>query len=257
MKQSDTKFNSVEKALKVLLAFDTQRPVWGVRELSAHLGFSPATVQRLLQTLKAYGFVDQAAETRQYRLGNVYFKFLHTIQSALPVTQTAMPLMRQLMAATQETVHLNIMDGQERICIDTIEPLQSLKASMPIGSRSPLYAGASSKCLLAYAAEDFRRNYLETVRLVPLTANTILDRAHLSRELQNIRACGFAESLSERNSGLGSLSVPIFNHHGTLLAALSLAIPEIRFKDKDHRSFCLTNLRQIGQNLSRIMGYET
>ena len=243
--------------MSVLLAFDALRPVWGVRELSAHLGFSPATVQRLLQTLKTYGFVDQVTETRQYQLGNVYFKFLHAIQSSLPVTRSAIPFMKQLMAATQETVHLNIAEGNERICIDTIEPLQSLKASMPIGSRSPLYAGASSKCLLAFAAEDFRQNYLETARLVPLTANTILNKAHLARELQKIRDNGYAESLSERNSGLGSLSVPIFNHQGALLAALSLAIPEIRFKDKAHRSFCLANLQQIGQNLSRVMGYET
>jgi DNA-binding IclR family transcriptional regulator len=255
MKHSSDKLNSVEKALSILLTFDAQRPIWGVRELSSQLGFSPATVQRLLQSLKAFGFVVQAAETRQYRLGNVYYNFLHTLQSTLPVTHAALPRMKQLLAITQETVHLNVIDGLERLCVDTLESPQSLKASMPIGSRSPLYAGASSKCLLAYAAEEFRHNYLETVQLTPITEVTITDKQRLLKELQKTRQKSCAESLSERTTGLGSLSVPIFNHRGTLLAALSLAIPETRYRDKTHRKHCMVNLCRIGQELSSIMGY--
>lgn len=257
MKHSSAKLNAVEKALSILLAFDAQRPIWGVRELSSQLGFSPATVQRLLQSLKAFGFVDQAAETRQYRLGSVYYNFLHTLQSTLPVTRAALPLMKQLLAITQETVHLNVIEGLERLCVDTLESPQSLKASMPIGSRSPLYAGASSKCLLAYAAEEFRQNYLSAIQLRPITDATITDKQRLLKELQKTRRNACAESLGERNTGLGSLSVPIFNHRGTLLAALSLAIPEIRFRDKTHRKHCMENLRRIGQDLSCVMGYNS
>ena len=71
MKQNQTQFNSVEKALNILLTFQAEQPLWGVRALAANLGFSPATVQRVLNNLKAYDFVDQDPETRQYRLGNV------------------------------------------------------------------------------------------------------------------------------------------------------------------------------------------
>ena len=51
MKQPE-RTNSAEKALRILLSFQSEQPTWGVRELSTHLGFSPATVQRLLQVLK-------------------------------------------------------------------------------------------------------------------------------------------------------------------------------------------------------------
>jgi IclR family transcriptional regulator, KDG regulon repressor len=249
------KINSVEKALHILLSFDAQHPVWGVRQLSNHLGFSPATVQRLLQTLKAYGFVDQTTTTRQYRLGKIYFRFLHTIQESLPITRAAAPYMKELAAVTQETVHLNVIDSNERVCIDTLESPQALKASMPIGSRSPLYAGASSKCLLAFSDETFRRNYFDTVRIVPITAKTIIDKARLTREIESIKSHGYAQSLGERNDGLGSLSAPIFNHRATLSAALSMAIPEIRFQNTNHRDFCLHHLRRIAQHFSHQMGY--
>jgi IclR family KDG regulon transcriptional repressor len=255
MEHSASNLNSVEKALNILAAFQTDRPIWGVRELSSHLGFSPATVQRLLQTLKQYHFVDQDPQTRQYRLGNIYFSFLHTLQSTFPIGQAALPQMNRLLAATQETVHLNVIDGMQRVCIETLESPQSLKASMPIGSRSPLYAGASSKCLLAFSSQDFIDSYLVKAKLTPLTDRTIPDAKILRSELEQVRTQGYALSLGERNPGLGSLSAPIFNHRGILLAAVSLAIPEIRYKDEGHRQFCFSELLQAAQAISMIMGY--
>ena len=121
MKQSPSGFNSIEKALRILQAFQIQRPSWGVRELSSHLGFSPATVQRILKTLKAYAFVDQDPETRQYRLGNIYFNFLHTLQSTYPITQAALPFMKRLLSHTQETVHLNVIDANTIHTIDHVK----------------------------------------------------------------------------------------------------------------------------------------
>ncbi|MCP4749161.1 MAG: IclR family transcriptional regulator [Desulfobacteraceae bacterium] len=250
------KLNSVEKALQILSAFDEVNPCWGVRQLSNHLEFSPATVQRLLQALKSYGFVTQNSQTRQYQLGNVYYQFLHTLQSSMPITRAALPYMQQLLAKTQETAHLNAVDGNERVCIDTLESLQHLKASMPIGHRSPLYAGASSKCLLAFSPENFIKNYLDEINIVPVTENTILSKKALYEELGRIRMQGYTQSLGERSQGLGSLSAPVFDHRGSLLAALSLAIPEIRFKNKQYRQLCLKTLLETSDNLSHLMGYQ-
>ena len=247
--------NAVEKALELLVAFQDHHPTWGVRELSTHLGFSPATVQRILKSLKAYGFVEQDPVTRHYRLGNVYFRFLHTLQSAFSLTQAATPHMQRLLSQTQETVHLNVIDGQERICIDTLESFQYLKASMPIGSRSPLYAGASSKCLLAFSSRAFIDAYLQQTALTRITGNTITQKSILMAELKAIRSNGYALSLGEKNPGLGSISAPVFNHNGLLLGAISLAIPEIRYNDGKHRSSCLTTILEVTEDLSREMGY--
>lgn len=255
MKQTASRLNSVEKALEIMLAFKSNQPSWGVRDLSAHLGFSPATVQRMLQTLKTYDFVVQDPETRHYRLGNIYFRFLDVLQSSYPITTAALPFMRELLSATQETVHLNVIDGLERICIENIESTQHLKASMPIGNRSPLYAGASSKCLLAFSVPEFIDQYLKQVELEPLTDSTINKIAPLMAEIEQTRRQGFAQSLGERTPGLGSLSAPVLDHKGAILAAISLAIPELRFKASRHRQFCLEQLQDISRRCSMAMGY--
>jgi DNA-binding IclR family transcriptional regulator len=256
MKHSSS-YNSLEKALRILLAFSADQPTWGVRELGNHLGFSPATVLRILQTLKSHAFVDQDPETKQYRLGNVYFRFMDILQSTHTVNRSALPYMKQLMSRTHETVHLNVIDGKERICIDSIESPQLLKGFMPIGSRSPLYAGASSKCLLAFAAEDFIEHYITEMPLVPVTKNTIAITEDLRLELKKIKEQGYATSLGERTPGLGSISAPILDHRGYALASMSLAIPEIRFKDKHHLRFCIKELRAVTADFSKNMGYPT
>lgn len=255
MKQDQPQINAVEKALLILLAFHKEKSSWGVRDLSAHLGFSPSTVQRILQTLKLHNFVSQDIDTRQYRLGKVYFNFLHILQHTYPIIQTSISFLKDLNFTTQETVHLNIIDGNERVCINSIESVQPLKASMPIGSRSPLFAGASSKCLLAFSDAVFQEQYLAAIELQPVTQNTITSKERLLAELDHIRKVGFARSLGERNHGLGSLSAPIIDYQGALLGSISLAIPEIRFRDPGHQEFCVQALLETSREFSKTMGY--
>lgn len=254
MKHIPQNFNSIEKALKILLAFDAKRPSWGVRELSTQLNFSPATIQRILQTLKAYEFITQDHKTRQYSLGSIYYKFLNTLQSNQPLSRAAVPLMEHLLTLTGETVHLNVIEGDRRICIDMLESPKDLKAVMPIGSRSPFHAGASSKCLIAFSPEAFIEKHLQKASLEPLTRRTIVDIDKFRDELAAIRKQGYAMSLGERNPGIGSLSVPVFSHRDMLAASLSIALPEIRYKDIEHRKFCLQELLLAARDISKIMG---
>ena len=255
MKQNPDNLNSIEKALTVLLTFQAERPFWGVRELGAHLQFSPATVQRILHTLKSFDFVDQDPKTRQYRLGNIYFRFLHSLRNTYPFTRNAPIYMQKLLSSISETAHLNVIENMERICIDNIESNQNLKATMPVGSRSPLYAGASSKCLLAFSGQDFIDQYLKAMKLAPVTKYTITNVKKLSLELSTIRKQGYAASLGERNPGLGSLSAPVFDHKGALCASISLAIPEIRYEDDAYRLLCIKALLRTAKEFSKANGY--
>ena len=164
--------------------------------------------------------------------------------------------MQRLLSKTRETVHLNVIQNMERVCIDHIESPRHLKATMPVGSRSPLYAGASSKCLLAFSPTEFKDRYLKRVKLKPVTESTITDSRKLYAELSLIGRQGYASSLGERNPGLGSLSAPVRDHRGMLLASISLAIPEIRYKDKKYRRICIEELVKTAEDFSKTMGYQ-
>lgn len=256
MKQDkEKKYNSIEKAIRILLEFKEEKPDWGVRELSQELGFSPATVQRILQTLKASDFVDQDPQSRQYFLGNVFYRFIQTLNSSTRVNRVARRYMTMVATRTRETIHLNIIDDGHRICINTMESTRNLRAGMPMGHRSPLYAGASAKCLLAFSAPGFIKTYLEEISIKAITDNTISNLDALEKELKTIRKQGYAVSLGERTQGLGSISAPVLDHTGTIQASLSLAVPEIRFSDPDHQKCCIDILVEAAGSFSGALGF--
>ncbi len=254
MDKNKKKANSIEKALEIMLKFQGIKPSWGIRELSTALGFSPATVQRILQVLKSYEFVRQDPLTRQYFVGTVFYRFLENLNNTNNLSRIGRRFMEEVANAALETVHLNIIEGNMRICIDSIESPKALRAGMPIGNQSPLYAGASAKCLLAFSPEEFKTGYLNTTKLEPITNNTIIQQDKLIKEIKKINKQGYALSLGERTPGLGSLSAPVFNHKGLILASLSLAIPEIRFRQEDHLSNCIHILTGAAKSFSRAMG---
>lgn len=254
MEDQEKKLNSIEKAVKILLKFQDSTSSRGIRELSGELGFSPATVQRILKTLKEYDFVRQDPSTRQYYIGNIFYRFLQTLQESNTLTSYARRYMEELATRTRETVHINIIEGGHRLCIDTIESPRTLKAGMPVGHSSPLYAGASAKCLLTFCTEEFVQEYIASTHLESLTENTITRVDRLKEEILQIREKGYARSIGERTPGLGSLSAPVLDHTGRVLASLSLAIPEIRISDDQYRQECIQNLMEVAETFSRAMG---
>ncbi len=88
----------------------------------------------------------------------------------------------------------------------------------------------------------------------PITEFTITRQNKLLKELDKIKEQGYGISLGERTPGLGSLSAPVFDYRGQILASLSLAIPEIRFKQEDHLSNCIDILTRAAKSFSNEMG---
>ena len=166
--------------------------------------------------------------------------------------------MKRLLSRTKETVHLNIIDTDcvSRVCISSLESPQELKATMSVGNRAPLYAGATSKCLLAFSSQDFIDKYLAQVRLEPLTNNTIVEMEQLISDLELTRERGYSSSLAETIQGLGALSVPFFAFHQDIpiRAAVGLAIPEARFNNYDHRKMCIEELLLASKEFSEATG---
>jgi len=242
MDQDKQKLGSIEKALVTLLSFQGEQQSWGVRELSNHTGLNPATVCRILKILENYKFVEQNAQNRKYHLGDSVRLFDSRIQNTDIITDAARPHMKRLLFQTQESVHLNVIEKMSRVCVEKFESPQKLKVSIPIGERSPLHIDASSKCLLAFSSVDFIETYLNYIKQTPFIKNTASQIPKLRTELNTIKEQGYATSLSESNPGLGVISAPMINHQGTLVAAMSLAVPEIRFNNNDHRNYCKQKL---------------
>ena len=245
---------AVEKALAILNKFRKEQPEWNLTGLSRELNISKPTVLRLLNTLEKYGFVQKNKITHQYRLGMRLFDLGSVVAGQIEVRSAALPVMREIRDKANEAVHLNVISGGERVCVEFLDCSHPVKASVDIGQRAPLYVGASALVLLAFQ-KDWEK-IIENLELKPFTKNTETDRQRLRRRVAEILAKGYAVSRGELNPGLVSVSVPVFDRFGEVAASLSIGLPESR-ATPDKLESCVQLLCEGGREISRQLGYQS
>ncbi|WP_035101596.1 IclR family transcriptional regulator [Aneurinibacillus terranovensis] len=210
---------AVDRALDILLCFTDAKELT-LTAISQKVGLNKSTVYRLLASLEGRGFLTRHPETEKYRLGfRVWELSANLTQEDDPAT-LLLPEMIRLRDLLGETISLYIRNGNERVRIQAAESTQTIRRVAPIGARLPLYVGASSKVLVAYADAQVREKVLDDPEWPPY-----IDRQTYIDQLEEIRSNGYATSIGEREEGAAAVSVPLFNRRGELVAALSVSGP--------------------------------
>lgn len=240
---------SVERALDVLLCFAGQPGGLGVTQIAERVGLYKSTVHRLLQTLESRGFVRRDGVTERYHLGERVLELAASFPESADLPAVASPEMQRLRDETGETVSLYIRDGIERVRIHKAEGLQAVRRVVQLGERMPLYVGASSKVLLAYAPDDVRQRVLAVDHLP-----AGFDREGLKGQMEEVRRQGLAVSIEERESGSAAVAAPIVDRAGRILAALAVSGPAVRFTP-DAVARYGTLVRQTCDRISQRLGW--
>lgn len=213
---------AVERALDILMCF-TKGSDLGLTEIAGEIGLHKSTVHRLLTTLEEKGFVIRNSATEKYRLGlKIWELSAHLSQNDDPAI-LLLPQMEQLRDRLGETVSLYLRDGTERLRIQAVQSNQAIRRVAQVGARLPLYVGASSKVLVAYAEEAIVRAVLDGPDWP-----AAVDREAYVAQLEEIRRVGYATSYEEREPGAAAVAAPIFDRSGRIAAALSVSGPVSR-----------------------------
>lgn len=203
----------LDRAVHILLTIAEQPR--SLTDLAKATDLPRATTHRLATALEIHHLLTRTADGR-WAIGPV----LSALGAANSTTiiDSAQPIMQSLMETTQESVQLYQLAGSSRICIAALEPDSGLHNVVPVGSRMELTAGSAAKIFLAYGSESLR--------------NTILDKSmHIIKaDLKRARTQGWADSVSEREVGLGSVSAPVFDAEDQLIAVLSVSGPTERLR---------------------------
>jgi IclR family transcriptional regulator, KDG regulon repressor len=231
MEEPKTNVRAVERALDILLCF-TDSTDLGLSEIASRLSLHKSTVHRLLATLENKGFLIRDAQTEKYRLGFRIWELSANLTHSDDPATVLLPEMERLRDLVGETVSLYVRDGNERIRIQAVQSNQPIRRVAPIGARMPLFVGASSKVLVAYAEPEV----LEAVLNDPNWPESI-DREVYLEQLEQIRAQGFATSVEERELGAAAVAAPIFNRNGKLVAAIAASGPSNRLTPEKMREF--------------------
>lgn len=213
---------SVGRALQLLTVFDEANPALTVSELIDRSSLPKTTVIRLIQTLEQNGFLHRRTDGRLC-LGPALIRVSRSVARVWALPAAADETMEGLREQTQETVNLYVLEGRSRICVAQKEGPQNIRYVIPLGVRLPLAVGASGKVFLAHQPPAFRSRVLREEGRDEAFATA------LEVELGQVRERGYAVSWDERAVGVSSVSSPITDFEGRVVAALAISGPTSRF----------------------------
>ena len=252
--RGESKVNSVDRALVILEYLGTQSKEVGVRELGQAIGLSKSSVHRILQTLRARGFVKWNPDNARYSLGMRAFEVGCGILRSMEAHAVAKPYLEQLVNALGETAFLGVIDEAELVYIDKIDGRRSVRMIADIGARRPLHCTAIGKALLAHIDRAELDRIMAARPLARQTKNTITDPDALRAELEKIRRQGYAEDNEEMEEGLYCVGAPLFNYSGRPVAAISVAIPKIG-QQSINKERIVKHVMQAAQEISTKLGF--
>jgi IclR family KDG regulon transcriptional repressor len=242
---------SVDKAIAILDCFNLERPILGVGDISGLTGYTKSTVSRLLTTLQRHGCVERAGGHGKYQLGYRINLWANMGARQNNLINIARPVMENLRDQCGEEIALYVIEGDRRVCVDRVESLHEIAKVGPVGTYYPLHAGASGKVLLAYLPEDRRSAITGKGRLEKYTSLTITDYKKLEKDLDAIRHKGYAVSRGEREPDAFSVTAPVWDAGGRVVASISISGPNFRLTDKQLKK----NIQEI-QTASKEISYK-
>ena len=180
----------LDKSAAVLEAVASAGRPLSLTDLVAATGLSRATAHRLGVALGTHGLLRRDGDGR-FALGLRLIGLGRAAADGWPLAEAARPVLEQLRVETGESVQLYVRDGDDRICVDSLESPHELRTIVEVGARLPLSVGSAGRLLRGEDAE----------------------------------ANGWIESVEERAPGVASVSAAVRGADATVVAAISVSGP--------------------------------
>lgn len=185
-------------------------------------GMPRGSLHRMLGALLEARMIRLEERDQTYRLGNRVFEMAHRVWNDFDLRGAAEPELERLRALTSETTRLGLLDGGTVLIIDQREFARPMRLGNGVGSRVTATASAIGKAMLAYRPPSELEPLLRDGTLDALTPNTISDLGEFRRELNLVKARGYAVSVEEQFIGVSAVAAPILDHRGIALGAISV-----------------------------------
>jgi DNA-binding IclR family transcriptional regulator len=176
----------VDKVVAVLGALEGGPA--SLAELQAATALPRATAHRLATALETHGLVRRGDDGR-FVLGLRLVALGQAAGDGFPLAALARPTLIALRDRTGESVQLYVREGDGRRCVASLQSPHALRWIVPEGALLPL------------------------------------DRGSAGRVLTAVRAERWVASVEEREAGVASVSAPVHDAGGQVLAAVSVSGP--------------------------------
>jgi DNA-binding IclR family transcriptional regulator len=239
---------ALEKGLDILELLSSTDAGLSLSEIARDLGRSVSEIFRMLVVLQQRGYIAQDPGSDKYVLTTLLFEVAHRTPMIRRLTTVAAPLMRDLAHQTNQSVHMGVISDDAVLIVGQVDPPARHVMSVRLGTRVDVWRASSGRVMMAYQSEE---ELADMLRRAPLPKGVSEDR--LRADLADIRKRGHEVVDSFVVKGVVNISVPIIDHTGHAVAALT--VPHIeRIGDTVGLADCCRQAIDIAGKLTRSLG---
>jgi DNA-binding IclR family transcriptional regulator len=213
-----TSAGASEKTLLVLEAALTHSRFTEVVEAA---GLAKATTHRILGTLVERQFVTVDADGN-YLPGPKLLSLAGTALQRIDISAIARPFVEELVAKSQCTVHVGVVNGDEIIYLIRADSDRPYVMPSRVGLAIPMHCTGIGKVVLGSWEDDELERFVARAGLPARTEHTITSLEGLRTEIADVRRLGYALDREENVTGLGCVAAPIRDHTGTVKYGISI-----------------------------------
>ncbi|KNH20725.1 IclR family transcriptional regulator [Arthrobacter sp. ZBG10] len=240
----------VDRALSLLAVFSDRRRALTLSELARHADMPAPTALRLIARLVAWGALERLDDGR-YVVGVRLWEVASLSPRGHGVREIALPYLEDLFEVTRHHVLLAVRDNEQAVLIERLSGKDATEVAYRVGGRAPLRTTAIGLVLLAGADQQFQETMLrKPPELEPGVA--VMPEGQVRRTLSDVRRTGIAMIRRTLPSTTVSVASPVFDAQGTVVAALSIVVPD----GATPPNVLAPAVRAAARAVSRNLGYK-
>lgn len=249
--------DAVEVVGTILQAFLRLPRPTRLKELEAATGIPAAKLHRYLVSMIRCGLVSRQDTGNRYDFGLLTYRMGQVAAHDHSLLSLLEPMFEKFVAELGnpdlgQAVGIGQWVGHGATIVRWFENNSALSVRMKPGINLSITASATAKLLAAYLPRE---------KTEPLVRQELQEKGQATDKNVNrvyadyaaIREAGIASSMSARRSGLNALSVPLFDQHGHVTAAITILGMSPQF-EADPKGPSAHMLRTLGRELSLQLG---
>jgi DNA-binding IclR family transcriptional regulator len=217
---------SLRRALSILDTLAAAGDGLTLAEVAATAQVDKSTASRLLAPLREFGLVE-TDDAGRVRLGVRLVQLGQAYLDRLDLRTAALPVLRELTAQTGETSHLVLYQHPDVVYVEKVEADSAVQMRSRVGRVEPAAATGVGRAILAHVSPDLIDDIVGR-GLAKRTPATTTSPRRWRAELAAARERGYALDDCENEAEIRCVGSAIFDHHGEVAAALSVAGPAWR-----------------------------
>lgn len=210
---------TLERGLLVLRAFDHDHPEMALSEVALATGLSPAVARRCLNTLVKLGYMRKVG--RRFVLTPEVLVFASSYLGAMNFEEVATPHLQAARDATGDSSSMAVLSGYDVLYVVHVSTQRPIRLASGVGTRFPIHATSLGRVLMAFQPDAVIDDYLAHAPFERRTEHTLIEAAALRSRFGDIRKRFYETAEDELDYGIVSLSVPVFDPQGHIVAAIN------------------------------------